>query len=118
MSGTITLGSAANVGNLGGGVAQRASLAFPSVTTPGRSDPVGLADFGASTGTHPTYATDYLDKTDGWAAMDDAAGVRRWKGSGYRLVLGVPILPGVGTLAARAHRDLRPVLHHPRPRTS
>jgi hypothetical protein len=62
----------------------------------------GIADFGSTTGTHPTLATDYLDRTDGWAAMDNGGGEGGWAGSGYRLVLGVPILPGVGTLAQGA----------------
>jgi hypothetical protein len=102
VSGTITLGSAANQGNLGGHGSQAGLSAIPLGDYAGSSDPSGLANFGFSTGTHPTYATEYLDKTDGWAAMDGAADVRPWKGSGYRLVLGVPILPGTGTLAAGA----------------
>ena len=47
-------------------------------------------------------ASDYLDRTDGWAAMDNGGGEGGWDGSGLRLVLGVPILPGVGTLAQGA----------------
>ncbi len=62
----------------------------------------GIAAFGTKTNTHPTMATDYLDRTDGWAAMDNGGGEGGWKGSGLRLVLGVPILPGVGTLAQGA----------------
>jgi hypothetical protein len=58
--------------------------------------------FGLETGTSPTFATDYLDKSDGWASMDSASGAWDWSGTGYRLVLGVPILPGVGTLALGA----------------
>jgi hypothetical protein len=100
VTGTITLGSASNVGPTPGGAA-----GIPLGDYAGSDDPSGLADFGLSTGTHPTYATDYLDKTDGWAAMDGASVVRGWEGSGYRLVLGVPILPGVGTLAAGAAGD-------------
>ena len=87
-----------------------------SVVTPGRGPGTGvplgdyagtdqfqnLADFAASTGTHLTYVTDYLDKFDGWARMDDGAIATRWSSTGYRLVLGVPILPGTGTLAAGA----------------
>jgi len=65
-------------------------------------NPSGIASFGSTTGTHPTMATDYLDRTDGWAAMDNGGGVGGWAGTGYRLVLGVPILPGVGTLAQGA----------------
>ena len=87
-----------------------------SVVTPGRGPGTGvplgdyagtdqfqnLADFAASTGTHLTYVTDYLDKFNGWAGMDDGAIATGWSGTGYRLVLGVPILPGTGTLAAGA----------------
>ncbi len=62
----------------------------------------GIAAFGTKTNTHPTMATDYLDRTDGWAAMDNGGGEGGWKGSGLRLVLGVPILPGVGTLSQGA----------------
>jgi hypothetical protein len=62
----------------------------------------GIAAFGSATGTRPTMASDYLDRVDGWAAMDNGGGEGGWAGSGYRLVLGVPILPGVGTLAQGA----------------
>jgi hypothetical protein len=97
--GTVTVGSPTAPGpTTGGGSAS----AIPLGDYAGSSDPSGVADFGFSTGTDPTYATDYLDKTDGWAAMDGASGIRGWKGSGYRLVLGVPILPGTGTLAQGA----------------
>ena len=102
VSGTVTLGSAANQGNLGGQGSQAGLSAIPLGDYAGSSKPAAVADFGFSTGTHPTYATEYLDKTDGWAAMDGAADVRPWKGSGYRLVLGVPILPGTGDLATGA----------------
>jgi hypothetical protein len=68
----------------------------------GWTDASGIAAFGSTTGTHPTLATDYLDRTDGWAAMDNGGGEGGWTGTGYRLVLGVPILPGVGTLAQGA----------------
>ena len=62
----------------------------------------GIASFGSKTNAHPTMASDYLDRTDGWAAMDNGGGEGGWKSSGLRLVLGVPILPGVGTLAQGA----------------
>ena len=74
----------------------------------GAADPGGIAQFAAATGTHPTLATDYLDASS-WSAMDGAGGSDNWqfdawKGSGYRLVLGVPIIPDGtgGTLAAGA----------------
>ncbi|MGA2520328.1 MAG: glycosyl hydrolase [Acidimicrobiales bacterium] len=68
----------------------------------GEADPAGIAAFAAATGTHPVFATDYLDKTDGWSAMDAAANVAAWSHTPYRLVLGVSILPGTGTLAQGA----------------
>ncbi len=68
----------------------------------GRSNDFGVAAFGLATGTMPTYASDYLDKTDGWVAMENATNVKTWSPTRYHLVLGVPILPGVGTLAAGA----------------
>ncbi|HEY5024526.1 MAG TPA: glycosyl hydrolase [Acidimicrobiales bacterium] len=68
----------------------------------GQSNDFGVATFGLATGTVPSFATDYLDKTGGWAAMDGAAGVKAWSPTRYHLVLGVPMLPGVGTLGAGA----------------
>jgi Glycosyl hydrolase family 26 len=68
----------------------------------GEADPFGVATFGLQTGTEPRYATDYLSKTGGWAAMDSATNIPPWSPTHYRLVLGIPILPGVGTLAQGA----------------
>ena len=67
-------------------------------------NPSGLKAFGTATNTHPTLATDYLDRTDGWAAMDNGGGEGGWSTTGDRLVLGVPIIPGSsgGTLAQGA----------------
>ena len=68
-------------------------------------DPSGVTAFGAVTGTHPTLGTSYLDGSGGFAAMAGASGMSVWRNSGYRLVLGVPILPGTGTLASGAAGD-------------
>ncbi len=79
----------------------------------GAADPSGLAAFAQQTGTRPTVATDYLPSNDGWAGMDGAGGslnwlTGAWKGTGYTLSLGVPIIPDsssgapVGTLALGA----------------
>jgi Phosphoesterase family/Glycosyl hydrolase family 26/Bacterial Ig-like domain (group 3) len=67
-------------------------------------NPSGIAAFGSATGSHPTMASDYLDRTDGWSAMDNGGGEGGWAGTGYRLVLGVPIIPGSsgGSLAQGA----------------
>ena len=68
----------------------------------GEGDPAGIARFASATGTHPTFADEYLAAGQGWAAMDNAANVNAWIHSPYRLVLGVPILPGVGSYAQGA----------------
>jgi hypothetical protein len=74
----------------------------------GGGDPQGIASYAQATGTHPTLALDFGDKGDGWAGMDSAAGMASWTGSGYRLVLAVPIIPlnssgtAQGTLATGA----------------
>jgi len=74
----------------------------------GGGDPAGIASYAAATGTDPTLALDFLDKSDGWAAMDSASVLEPWTGSGYRLVVAVPIIPtnssgtAQGTLAAGA----------------
>ena len=61
--------------------------------TAGADNPSGVAQFGADTGTNPVLATDYLDGSSTWGAMDSASGISAWSGSGYQLVLAVPILP-------------------------
>jgi hypothetical protein len=73
----------------------------------GAGNAAGIAQFAAATGTHPALASDYLDRTDGWAGMDGTGTtwlLNQWRASGYRLVIGVPIIPGGsgGTLAAGA----------------
>jgi hypothetical protein len=75
----------------------------------GSGEPGALAIFASITGTHPVLASDYLLRTSGWDGMDGAGGsedwmLDQWRNSGYRLVLGVPILPGGsnGTLAEGA----------------
>ena len=65
------------------------------------------------TGTSPTMASDYLPGSNGWSGMDGAGGgldwlLDPWKGTGYTLSLGVPIIPtnssgsAVATLAQGA----------------
>lgn len=54
-------------------------------------NPSGIARFGSATDTNPTFATDYLDGDHRWSGMDGAGGMGGWWG--YRLVLGVPIIP-------------------------
>jgi hypothetical protein len=70
----------------------------------GANNPAGIARFGKATHTHPTFASDYLPRASGWGALEDTSGLSAWAGSGYRLVLGVPLFPdGTGSsLAAGA----------------
>jgi hypothetical protein len=78
----------------------------------GAANPQGIADFAASTGTTPSYASDYLPWQSGWSAMSDASSLSwllgPWSSTKYTLVLGVPMIPndasGVaqGTLAQGA----------------
>ena len=86
------------VSRSGGGIADNVPLGDYA----GESDPAGVANFASVTGAHVTYATDYLDKGNGWAAMDGAANIKAWSSAPYRMVIGIPILPGVGTLAQGA----------------
>jgi beta-mannanase len=63
----------------------------------GAANPPGIAAFAAATKTHITVASDYLPGGDGWANMDGAGGsiswlTNAWKGSGYTLSLGVPMI--------------------------
>ena len=74
----------------------------------GGGDPASIASYAQATGTNPTLALDFGDKTDGWAGMDSASTMIPWSGSGYRLVMAVPIIPtnssgtAQGTLATGA----------------
>jgi hypothetical protein len=70
----------------------------------GGGNPADIATYAQATGTDPTLAVDYDDRSDGWAGMDSAGNVAGWTGSGYRLVLAVPVIPDNtgGTLAAGA----------------
>jgi hypothetical protein len=91
--------------------AQSADLqqgAYDSTPTPS-----GMAAFAQETNTSPIVATDYLVGNDGWADMDGSGGSLNWlltpyRGTGYTLSLGVPIIPtnssgtAVGTLAQGA----------------
>jgi len=82
----------------------RTAQSVPLGDYAGWVNPSGIASFGSATGTHPSLAADYLDRTHGWSGMDSGGGQGGWHSSGLRLVLGVPIIPGGsgGTLAAGA----------------
>ncbi|MFZ0251027.1 MAG: glycosyl hydrolase [Acidimicrobiales bacterium] len=79
----------------------------------GAGNPSGIASFAQQTGTSPTIASDYLPDDNGWSGMDGAGGTLNWelgawRGTGYTLSIGVPIIPNsssgspVGTLAQGA----------------
>jgi hypothetical protein len=79
----------------------------------GAADPSGVASFAGQTRTSVTVASDYLPSSSGWSGMDGAGGgldwlLDPWKGTGYTLSLGVPIIPtnssgtAVATLAQGA----------------
>jgi hypothetical protein len=82
----------------GHGVAHGVPLAVYA----GEANPSGVATFASTTGTSPGLATDYLDKGSGWVAMAGAANIKAWSSTPYRMTIGIPILPGVGTLAQGA----------------
>jgi hypothetical protein len=87
----------------------RSAKTIPLGVYAGSGEPSALARFASITGTHPVLASDYLLQSSGWSGMDGAGGsedwmLDQWRNTGYRLVLGVPILPGGsgGTLAEGA----------------
>jgi hypothetical protein len=110
--GTVTGGD----GRMGGGSpavpvpsVNVGNVAFGVYVGPGQ--PGHVADFARRTGTKPSLASDFLPRIDGWAGMVRVKPLRPylgpWRGTGYRLVLGVPMLPtrdgqAVGTLAGGA----------------
>jgi hypothetical protein len=69
----------------------------------------GVHAFSTGTGLKLAIASDYLPRSSGWAGMNDIGWLlKRWRGSGCTLALGVPMIPNngngsaVGTLAAGA----------------
>jgi hypothetical protein len=85
--------------------------AVPFGVYAGAGQPRAVAAFAARTGAKPSLASDYLPRTDGWRGMTTVKALHRylapWRGSGYQLVLGVPMIPTrdgrpEGTLAAGA----------------
>jgi hypothetical protein len=75
----------------------------------------GVASFESATGSHVSWASDYLPGNNGFAGMTSASALSwlldDWDGSGCQLVLGVPIIPTsssgtpAGTLAGGAAGD-------------
>jgi hypothetical protein len=87
----------------------------PSTTTPARTpapaaavgvyagagNPSGVAAFAGATGAHVTVAEDYL-QGGSWNQIDGSGGtlnwmLGQWRGSGYRMVIGVPMFDNSGT---------------------
>ena len=69
----------------------------------GNREPLGIAQFASDTSANVTLATDFLDRSSGWAALENADGIGAWSSSGYQLVLAVPMLAsGRATLAKGA----------------
>jgi hypothetical protein len=90
----------------------RVAKSIPLGVYVGAADPSGVAHFAAATGTHPAYAADYLPANAGWDGMTGASSLSwlfgAWRGTGYTLILGVPMIPtdangnAQGTLAGGA----------------
>jgi len=89
------------------------AISFAQGVYVGPATPTGVASFASTTGTKITVASEYLPSNSGWAGMDGAGGslswlTGAWQNSGYRLSLGVPMIPTnssnvpVGTLAQGA----------------
>ncbi|HLM96157.1 MAG TPA: hypothetical protein VK283_07560, partial [Acidimicrobiales bacterium] len=51
--------------------APRTAQSVPFGVYVGSGDPSGVASFAAATGTHPTYASDYLPTDEGWAGISN-----------------------------------------------
>jgi len=70
----------------------------------GPANPSGLAAVTSSLGAKVQMASDYFDDTS-WSGIDDDQwDINAWKGKGYRMIWGVPMLPTSGgyTLATGA----------------
>ena len=98
-----------------GGLQQGAYASTPT--------PSGMSAFAQQTGTSPTVASVYLNGSSGWGTMDGSGGslnylTSAYRGTGYTLAIGVPIIPttngaAVGTLAQGATGRLQLLLRDP-----
>jgi hypothetical protein len=75
-----------------------APVAFQEGAYVGGAGPAGVTAFAAATRSKITVGSDYLPGGNGWAGMDGAGGsiswlTNAWKGTGYTLSLGVPMIP-------------------------
>jgi hypothetical protein len=83
--------------------------ADPAATVPGAvvgayagaGNASGVDAAGAVAGHHLTYAMDFLDGTS-WSSISDPTWfVSKWKGRGYDMIWGVPMLPNSGASLAK-----------------
>jgi Glycosyl hydrolase family 26 len=75
-----------------------APVSFQEGAYVGGAGPAGVTAFAAATRSKITVGSDYLPGGNGWAGMDGAGGsiswlTNAWKGTGYTLSLGVPMIP-------------------------
>ena len=64
----------------------------------GSMNPAWVANFASETGANVTIASSYIPGGSGWSGLDGAGGslnwlTGAWAGTGYQLVLGVPLIP-------------------------
>ena len=108
MTGAATAACATTAAHRAGtGTGDRAAPATTSTLVPatsvpfgvyvGPGDPGSVAKFARRTGTKPSLGSDYLPSSKGWSGMTEAGPLAPflapWQGRGYRLVLGVPMMP-------------------------
>jgi hypothetical protein len=92
-----TVLTAVGVFSTGGGAAAPASSGSLGVYV-GYQSPGGVSSFGRAIGKQPTFAMDFLDG-DSWSALVGTAPsyMSAWKGSGYTMIWGLPMLPNSGS---------------------
>ncbi len=67
----------------------------------GAGNPSGFSSFSSWLGVHQSYVLDFLS-SDSWDSIESPTWfVNQWNGSGARLVLSVPMLPGSGATLAQ-----------------
>ena len=83
----------------------------------GPGDVGALRAFALATDIRPSLASDYLPGDKGWKGMVRVAALRPflgpWKGTGYRLVLAVPIIPTSAEPPSPRWRGARPGITTP-----
>ena len=89
------------VSSAGGGAAAPAGSS-PLGVYVGYQSPGGVSSFGRAVGQQPTFAMDFLDG-DSWSALVNTAPayMSAWKGSGYTMIWGLPMLPNSGSTLAQ-----------------